>query len=85
MEQEKGKGQDLYNVFYDLQTIRMELKDKPDAALYNECAFEIDEYKREDLDQLYEKLVEGKKLSREERQELENFYTLTNVRFLVNE
>jgi hypothetical protein len=67
------KGQDLYNVFYDLQTIRLELKDKADSVLYNECAFEIDEYKREDLDQLYDKLAAGEKLTKEERKELENF------------
>ena len=79
------KGQDLSQVFYDMETSKRLVKELSDAALYDSCAMEIQVYEREDLDAFYEKLVQGQKLSQEERKQLETFYILTSVDFLVNE
>lgn len=42
-------------------------------------------YGREDLERLYDKVAMGKKLALEERKELEHFYMLTNIDFVVTE
>jgi uncharacterized coiled-coil DUF342 family protein len=79
------KGQNLDQVFYDLQTARNVLQHLSDEALFDSCAMDIQVHQREDLDGFYEKLVKGEKLTREERKQLESFYILTSVDFLVNE
>jgi hypothetical protein len=77
--------QDLSQVFYDMQTIRNIIKDLSDADLYDQCLMDIDMHKRKDLDELYDKLAAGGRLTSEERLKVESFYILTNVDFLVNE
>lgn len=79
------KEQDLSQVFYDLQTIRKTIEHLSDADLYDYCIMDIDVYKRVDLDQLYDKLAAGGKLTASERKELEAFYTLVSVDFVVKE
>lgn len=79
------KGQNLDEVFYDLQTIRNIVQNLSDEALFDSCAMDIQVHGREDLDAFYDKLAQGQKLTRDERKELEAFYILTSVDFLVNE
>jgi hypothetical protein len=77
--------QDLSNVYFDLETVRREIQGLSDIELYDYCISDIDLHKREDLDQLYDKLAGGGKLTSEERKELESFYTLVSLEFLANE
>lgn len=72
-------------VLYDLQTVTDSIKYMDDLALYDSCMFDIQEYQRHDLDALYDKLALGGKLSPEERKQVEAFYILTNIDFLVHE
>lgn len=77
--------QDLYAVFYDMQTIKKELEQLNDGELMNACLMDIEMFQRHDLDALYDKLAIGKKLTGEERTSLESFYILANIDFTVNE
>lgn len=79
------REQDLSHVYYDMQTIKNVTKTLSDIDLMDQCLMDIQMFQRHDLDQLYDKLAMGEKLSREERKELESFYILANVDFMVNE
>lgn len=79
------REQDLSQVYYDMQTIKNVTKTLSDIDLMDQCLMDIQMFQRHDLDKLYDKLAVGEKLSREERKELESFYILANVDFMVNE
>lgn len=81
----KDHGQNLSHVFYDMQTARNILQNLSDTALYDSVMMDIQVYERHDLDAFYDKLAAGEKLSQLERKELESFYILTSVDFLVSE
>lgn len=75
--------QDLHEMYFDLSTIRKELNDLNDVDLYDRCLMDIQVFQRHDLDLLYDKLAAGEKLTAKERGEVESFYILANMDFLV--
>jgi len=79
------KEQDLSQVFFDMQTVANSCKYLNDSDLYDLCIMDIQIYQRVDLDDMYDKLAAGEKLTADERKELERFYTLVSVDFLVKE
>lgn len=85
MKPEEIKQQYLDNVFYELETTRASIKGLSDNDLYDYCIIDIQVHQRHDLDDLYEKLAAGGKLSTQERKELESFYILSSMDFLINE
>lgn len=74
----------LEHVIYELQTLRNEMQELSDVDLYDRCLMDIELYKRHDLDALYDKLYEGKKLTPKERKAVEAFYILANMDFMVS-
>ena len=72
-------------VLYELETNRSSIKHLSDSDLYDFCIMDIQIHQRHDLDDLYDKLAAGGKLSQLERQELEGFYILSSMEFLINE
>lgn len=83
--QKESAPQDLFPVYDAMHTVHIMIDGLSDADLYDLCIFDIEMYKRKDLDDLYEKLALGESLTPEERKKVEAFYMLTNVVFLVNE
>jgi hypothetical protein len=75
----------LGDVIYDMETAKLALKGMSDADLFDACMYDIQANNRDDLDKLYDKLVDKQKLTPEERKSLETFYILANADFLVEE
>lgn len=75
--------QNLEYMYYELATVRSEMKELSDVDLYDRCLMDIQVFQRHDLDQLYDKLADGEKLTDEERKAVEGFYILANMDFLV--
>jgi uncharacterized coiled-coil DUF342 family protein len=71
--------QDLSEVYYELQTRRDEIKHLSDGELFDNLMVEIQLHDRNDLDQFYDKLAQGEKLTKEERKQLEGFYLIVNM------
>lgn len=75
---------ELHNVLDNMLTVQLAIKDLSDADLYDCCILDIELHKREDLDQLYEKLALGGKLTVDERKKVEAFFILTNLQLWVH-
>lgn len=75
----------LEQVHYEQQTLTNEMRELSDIDLYDRCLYEIQLQQRHDLDQLYDKLAEGKPLTKDERKIVEAFYVLSFAEFMVKE
>lgn len=75
--------QNLDQMYYDLHTLKRELLELNDVDLYDRCLMDIQMFQRHDLDKLYDKLAVGEVLTPKERRDVESFYILANMDFLV--
>jgi hypothetical protein len=74
----------LTQLYYEIDTVKMQLEMFSDEDLLDYCMSDIEKYKHQELDRLYPKLLQGKKLAPEERKKLEAFCILANTElFLV--
>ncbi len=76
--------QDMYPTFCEMRTGLDSIKNMKDADLYDLVIIDIQMCQHHELDALYDKLSLGFKLSPEERRQVEAFYLLTTMDFLVN-
>jgi hypothetical protein len=76
---------DYNTVFYELSTIRLEIQAMSDQRLAEECSYLSTRYRSNFLDRILDKALEGKPISKLERKDMEDFYTLINIDFGFNE
>lgn len=69
----------ISQLYYEMDTVRMQIKTMKDDELFDFCIPHIDLYKQYDLDKLYPKLIDGKPLDQKERSALEGFCILVNT------
>ena len=75
----EGISHSLTQLYYEIDTVKFMMEMFSDTDLYDHCMLEIDKYNHKELDSYYEKLSQGKSLSKDERKKLEAFCILTNT------
>jgi hypothetical protein len=74
----------LTQLYYEIDTVKMQMEMFSDEDLFDYCLPQIEQYKHKELDRLYPKLLQGKKLAPDERKKLEAFCILAHTElFLV--
>lgn len=74
----------LTQLYYEIDTVKIQMELFSDEDLFDYCMPQIEMYKNKELDRLYPKLSQGKKLEPSERKALEAFCILANTElFLV--
>ena len=77
-------SQSLSQLYYEIDTVKLQMEMFSDEDLYDYCLPHIEMYKHKEMDRLYPKLAQGKKLDEKERKSLEAFCILANTElFLV--
>jgi hypothetical protein len=69
----------LTQLYYEIDTVKLQMDMFSDEDLYDYCLHHIEMYKHKELDRLYPKLAQGKKLDKIERRALEAFCILANT------
>lgn len=74
----------ITELYYEIDTFRLMLLDFSDSALYDYCISDIEEAGAYELDSYYDKLKDGIKLTKEERNKLEAFCILVNTEMFLS-
>lgn len=75
----------LSQLYYEIDTVKMQMNMLSDDDLYDYCIPHIEMYKHVELDRLYPKLAEGRTLEKSERKALEAFFILANTQLFLIE
>jgi hypothetical protein len=73
----------LSELYYGMETVKMQMQEMNDGELFDLCSHHIEMYNHVKLDALYPKLANGQKLTKKERNELEAFCILANTELCV--
>lgn len=73
----------LTQLYYEIDTVKLQIEMFSDEDLFDYCLPQIEQYKHKELDRLYPKLAQGKKLNKEERQKLEAFCILAHTELFL--
>lgn len=73
----------LTQLYYEIDTVKLQMEMFSDEDLYDYCLPHIEMYRHRDLDKLYPKVAQGKKLDKEERRALEAFCILANTELFL--
>lgn len=74
----------LTELYYDIDTVKIQMRYFSDAELFEYCLPHIEMYKQKELDRLYPKIAQGKKLEKKERGSLEAFCILANTDLCIS-
>jgi hypothetical protein len=81
---EVATSHSLTQLYYEMDTVKLQMDMFTDAELFDYCIDHIQMYKNKELDRLYPKLAQGKELTPEERRKLEAFCILANTELFIH-
>lgn len=81
---EIGTSYSLSQLYYELDTVKLQMEYFTDAELYDYCMDHIQMYKHRELDRLYPKISQGGSLTKPERKALEAFCILANTELCLS-
>lgn len=79
-----GVSLSLTELYYDIDTVKMGMRNYTDSELFDFCMDHIQMYEHKELDRLYPKLAAGGKLEKTEREALEAFCILANTELCLS-